>query len=254
MSTARRGMTVLVVMLVLGLVLGLVAPSTAEAAGSQTALDADGRPRNTATKLVGPNGEPLTGLSLNEEGQELSVPDPQGRIVFWQRGRARFVEPAGVDAYPGDLSDTGQVVGWADGANAFAWQGGRWRLLSPGVPSMAQANNNLGQIAGVRWSEPESPGEVVVWQPDGTVTPVPVGTANPVVIDINDRGQVLFVNLVSGPEPQALLWQVGGGVTDLGSLGGGTPLPGTSTSAGRSWGPPGAPTAWPIPSCGKTAT
>jgi probable HAF family extracellular repeat protein len=241
MSTARRRMTVLVMMLVLG----LLAPATSEAAGAQTAPGAGGGRRITATKVVGPNGESLSGLSLNEEGQvradvQWTVPDPQGRIVLWQRGRARFVEPAGVDAYSSDLSDTGQVVGSADGIDAFAWQGGTWRLLAPGVPSRAEANNDVGQVAGVRFPDPESPGQVVVWQPDGTVVPAPVATANPVVVDINDRGQVLFVDHASGPEPVPLVWQVGGGVTELGSLGGGFTVPSDINDRGQVVGSSGA--------------
>lgn len=228
MSIARR-----TTVLVMTVVAGLVAPAGVDAAESPPGPGSDRPPRISATEVVGPNGEPLVAGYLNDRGQVVAevhewngTPDPQGTVVFWERGRATFVEPEGVEEiYTFDLSDRGQVVGQADG-HAYSWRDGRWRLLSAGDTSgIAYATNDRGQVAGVRNPNTESH-EVVVWQ-DGGATPAPASLTSrfPIPLHMNDRGQVT-VSEVTEPEPGSfrtacLLWQVGGGLTDLGGVGGG---------------------------------
>jgi probable HAF family extracellular repeat protein len=191
-----------------------------------------GQPAITVTELSASDGRPLVeAFQVNERGQVTATLADDGvtgtgaTVVVWEDGATTQVTPPGLRARPTDISETGQVVGHrADDAVGgpwpFSWTAGRWSQLTPDQkPGSALAVNDRGQVLG-HWYEQGSGGQRVsrtgVWQ-DGRLTVAPtsvMGDGNEV--DIDDSGRAL-VELWSS---HAGVWQVGGGVTDLGTLGG----------------------------------
>jgi probable HAF family extracellular repeat protein len=228
------------------LVAGLVAP----VGSGMTQAQADPRPDRTSpitvTMLRGPDGEPLASPGeplqspkvLDERGQVAAQTQPGngfGDVVLWHRDATTPISPDGVTAYPRDISETGHVVGTVsdNGTRPFSWRDGEWRYLSvpDGARGEAEAVNDRGQIAGshIRGASPENPhveGRVVVWWGDHVVeAPLTITDTQFAVVDINDRGQVLFnvTDARGATSKSAYIWQVGGGITDLGDLGGDAP-------------------------------
>jgi probable HAF family extracellular repeat protein len=191
-----------------------------------------GQPSITVTELSASDGRPLVeAFQVNERGQVTATLADDGvtgtgaTVVVWEDGATTQVTPPDLRARPADISETGQVVGRrADDAVGgpwpFSWAAGRWSQLTPDQrPGSARAVNDRGQVLG-HWYERGSGGQRVsrtgVWQ-DGRLTVAPtsvMGDGNEV--DIDDSGRAL-VELWSS---HAGVWQVGGGVTDLGTLGG----------------------------------
>lgn len=145
------------------------------------------------------------------------------------------VTPTGVRAVGTDLSDRGHVTGFESGSRLYEAHPLRWsrrtgleRLPTAPDLGMALGVNDRGQAFGLVYPQPTSdldvaPGEIVAWDrgelvepPPGTVLRWTSGTA---ADRINDRGQIA-VNLVLGDQTRAAIWQIGGAVTDLGTLGG----------------------------------
>jgi hypothetical protein len=83
---------------------------------------------------------------------------------------------------------------------------GEWLPADGYQTSVATAVNDRGQVLGYRVRASGSASETVVWQ-GGRVVTMPA-TPPPVAfpVAINNRGQAVV---------GSLLWQVGGGVTDL---------------------------------------
>jgi probable HAF family extracellular repeat protein len=201
------------------------APASAQTAGPRPVRvtvvelrDSDGRPLDRATEV-------------NNRGEVIARTQPDGdgewTAVVWSRGRAVHLAPDGVEALAHDISDGGLVVGeWLtptvrSQAGAFSWFRGRWSALTADHERGAgERVNERGQVLGTR-SSPGSaePDHAVVWDRDGSVTVVPADL-HPTG-GFNDRGQAtVLLDRSDGRPDGAAVWQVGGGVTRLGSLGG----------------------------------
>jgi probable HAF family extracellular repeat protein len=180
----------------------------------------------TVTRLIAPDGRPLFGAErINDAGQVTAQlltrrPATTQEWFLWRGGDATRIEPVlPTFVNVADLSARGQVVG-AYGSpfgeiDAFSWQAGRWTQLDDlGGQASAEAVNDRGQILG--WVAPASGGgpRPVVWDGPDMITLDPVSSGLDLV-DINNRGQALLT--IRG---QAVVWQVGGGITPLGTLGG----------------------------------
>jgi probable HAF family extracellular repeat protein len=197
-------------------VVSLLAPAGVDAAPASEGdfVGATGGRPITITELTDPAGEPLAGVvALNERGQVLGImnADDGLGVVVWHRGRARRIDPPGAVGYPfpEDISERGQVVGTDQSVpRAFSWSDGQFTWLEPeGVESTAGAVNDGGQVVGSRGVLP-TPLDVVAWQ-GGELVESPAGPRG-TPIDVNERGQVLLGRTV---------WQIGAGITELGSLG-----------------------------------
>jgi probable HAF family extracellular repeat protein len=188
----------------------------------------------TMTELLDPTGAPLQqAAQLNERGEVIGVMRsddlPFGQApVLWRRGRATRLSPEGGSAVPNALSERGQVVGdvQADGGpvRPFSWQGGDWSVLTPdGVPGGAVDVNVRGQVLG--WANP--PGAefrgVVAWH-RGRVVHAPAAASGHVDLtygtgdQLNERGQAV-VQVRGDDFSRAAIWQIGGGLTELGGHG-----------------------------------
>jgi probable HAF family extracellular repeat protein len=189
--------------------------------------------RITVTELRGGDGRPLAiPFEVNERGEVAAMTEPDAAgdrtAVLWSRGRTVRLAPEGVAAWYGDVSDRGQAVGFwtietSGFAGAFSWSRGQWAELTAGDEiGRAVAVNDRGQVLGHRqWTDADGRPiyETVVWGRDGTVTVVPVFAV--ATGGFNDRGQAtVTVPGANARERRAGVWQVGGAVTLLGSLGG----------------------------------
>jgi probable HAF family extracellular repeat protein len=179
----------------------------------------------TVTRLVTPDGRPLLGAeNINDAGQVAALwlapsPATTREWFLWRGGDATRIEPVLPFADVADLSARGQVVGHYGPpfgeVDAFSWQAGRWtRLDDLGGHASAEAVNDRGQILGRVTPASGGGPRPVVWDGPDMVTLDPV-TSGLDLVDINNRGQALL-NI----EGQAVVWQVGGGITPLGTLGG----------------------------------
>ena len=198
------------------------AASTAEPASPGAADEhLPGGLRITVTELTDRAGRPLvSALRINDRGQVLgTIATETGyQLVVLHRGRATPVAPEGVAAQYMEFSGRGQVVGVVHdyatySSRAFSSVDGRFEWLPAAgyQTSVATAVNDRGQVLGYRVRASSSAMETVVWQ-DGRVVTMPAPPPSPMAfpVAINDRGQAVV---------GSLLWQVGGGATDLGDLG-----------------------------------
>lgn len=218
-------------------VIASVGPGTAHA---QAEPGQDRGSPITVTTLHGPDGEALQAPSplnerparaLNERGQVVATMDADlagaGDVVLWDRGVATRISPDGVRAHPTDISDRGQVVGDQTGSDSpFSFQNGEWTSLPvpDGTSGWARAVNNRGQVLGhiEAYSDQGTEVTVVAWWGGRVVeAPIQIGPGYVEVepVDINERGQALF-NVVErtpgGVTGTAYLWQVGGGISEIG--------------------------------------
>jgi probable HAF family extracellular repeat protein len=216
MAGVRRGLVGVVAVWVAG----LLAPVGVGAVPAPASAPGGAGGPITVTELTDPEGRPLVGvLAINERGQVLGLmedDDGLGIVVWSARDGARRVDPPGAVGYPfpEDISERGQVVGTDQAAQrAFSWSDGEFSWLEPeGVDSSAAAVNDRGQVAGSRGVLP-TPLDVVAWQGDDLeVVESPWGPRG-VPTDVNERGQALLGRTV---------WQIGGGITELGTLGAAT--------------------------------
>jgi probable HAF family extracellular repeat protein len=221
------------------LVGGALAPQ--ELAAAHARQEAPG-PAISVTYLTTQDGVALRaepGVMINERGEVLaSLADEAFPLnaVVWRRGAVTRVAPDGVRAIVNDLSDQGEVVGfelqsWISVPFSWSRRTG-WSHLPTGLPSgSAAAVNDRGQVLGMESvSIAVGPVQAVAWdrgtlieQPPGPWLWVPQSGAHD---RLNDRGQAA-VDIVAGtpgccPEspPVAGIWQIGGDVVELGTLGG----------------------------------
>jgi probable HAF family extracellular repeat protein len=185
-------------------------------------------------ELLDPTGAPLEqAQGINERGEVIGVmrsdDPPFGQAaVLWRRGRATRLSPEGGSAVPNALSECGQVVGDAhpgDGpVHPFSWDRGDWSVLTPeDVPGGAVDVNARGQVLG--WATPPgaSSRAVVAWH-GGRVVRAPAVATGTVDLtygmggQLNERGQAV-VEVRGDGFSHAAIWQIGGGITDLGGHG-----------------------------------
>lgn len=214
-------------------------PATSRQAGLATPAAAQ-LPPITARVLTGPEGvEVISADHVTERGHvlvsTLGGPDSSLLPGVWVRGRLQLLPPSPPGTGPvvaTDMSEDDQVVGgyFASGIcgpppfplpcpRPFAWSGGD--LISLPVPEgevgYAVDVNGRGQIAGSVGTPDGSRSSAVVWE-DGELAAAPARHPN-AAAGINERGQVLLVLDVDGAAGAAV-WQVGGDVIELGTLGG----------------------------------
>jgi probable HAF family extracellular repeat protein len=179
----------------------------------------------TVTELLQPDGSPLhRAEQVNEAGDVLAEAmwldsETYGppEWYLWRHGDSTHITAEWDFLQLNDLSERGQVVGTTNhvfGRNhALSWRDGRWTELDDRTGlSLAEVVNDRGVILG------ELIPQAAAWDDEGDVTVAPT-TLDVEVIDINERGQAL---LDVGPpnSRQAAVWQVGGDLTMLGTLGG----------------------------------
>jgi probable HAF family extracellular repeat protein len=218
MSMLRRCAVVLAVVLVAAAPAGVLTPGGATAGPGVRAF--------TVTELP---GGPAYGV--NERGQVIGSTSATEGLwsdgYLWEDGLAVPLSPPGRHAAPADISRRGQVVGseQAPGGSIaqpvelfpFTWSlGGRRQLTAEGVQGTAVDVNERGQVLGRRSTTPTA-FPVVVWNRDGSVVQAPDDVS--MATAINNRGQVATVRWTGSAE-HAAVWQAGGGVVDLGTLGG----------------------------------
>jgi probable HAF family extracellular repeat protein len=135
------------------------------------------------------------------------------------------------NTFPYGLNERGEVVGYswtASSYHAFHWSDGRMRDLGflgsidpirfRGI-SVAEAINNLGQVAGS--SPVDHPGQwrAVIWDPDSG--PRNLGTLGGPISRakaINDRGEVVGESVNQDGRPQAFVWTESSGMIGLPGL------------------------------------
>jgi probable HAF family extracellular repeat protein len=173
---------------------------------------------------------------INDAGQVAGVTGSGiGPVQVWSDGDVTPVTPAGVVGRPNDISASGQVVGIFRPGNRpqpFTWQAGVWTAL-PGSPTSGEALdvNGSGQVLATWWVQRQD-GSLV--EQDGVWDHGRMHLAPPVLAPgsaeaINDRGEVM----ASLPGQRAAVWQVGGGVTELGDPGGDWSAPFAINDAGQ---------------------
>jgi probable HAF family extracellular repeat protein len=221
-----RWATACAVALTAALTVGGVAPAPAGA-------EAKPPGRLTMTELLDPNGEPLQQAPrINERGEVIGVMAsadlPFGQApVLWRRGRATRLSPEGGSGVPYALSERGQVVGDvhpdAGPVRPFSWTRGEWSVLTPhGVPGAAVDVNDRGQVLG--WANrPGAESRVVAWNRGRAVRAPAVATGTVdltygVGDQLNERGQAV-VEVHGDGFSRAAIWQIGGGITELGGHG-----------------------------------
>lgn len=219
---------------VMAVTAGYLAPQGAGATpAGPGALTQPGPPPVAVEQLLGPDGEPLQiAWHVNHGGQVVARDDDSSTVV-WHDGTTTVIAvPDGIGAAPVGISARGQVVANRLGMPflrplwPWSWEDGELTELVPREGAgFVVAVNDRGQILGVRQggSDPTL-AETVVWR-DGEVTPAPAEvSATSDVYDLDDRGRAL-VGVDGDPDQPdtqrtAAVWQVGGGVTELGTLGG----------------------------------
>lgn len=178
------------------------------------------------TRLVAADGTPFSRADrVNDAGQ---VPTwlrgeqlGEGAPYLWHRGRSVRMSPEGVDGIGSDVSNRGQVVGRIGIGGAFSWRRGEWtELPTAEAGGIAHAVNDRGQVLGTTftgegWSVV---GRARVWDGDQVIDAPTTEYAE--AVDINNRGQALLNSYAN--DKRAAIWQVGGEIIPLGSLGGGT--------------------------------
>lgn len=222
------------------LLLGLLVPT-----GTPTTAGAEGTPKRfdeiEAVFLTHPAGGPvLEPSAMNDRGMVAFREEPAGDTSVWHDGDVTRINPDGVVASVGAISNRGQLVGSAVSADAedplrevrpYSWLNGEWTTLPIGEAAAGSAFqvNDRGQVVGARAfydSEGTRHREAVAWDDGEIVTPPPEADLIPGgLLDpsggINDRGQVAVDMRVDGHQ-RAALWEIGGEVTELGTLGGDT--------------------------------
>jgi probable HAF family extracellular repeat protein len=202
------------------------------AEGAQADGDGDGdRLEVTITPLTGRDGERLIrAFDINERGQVLVQTDadfadpswPDHLDVVWHDGTVTPVGPPDTPAALFDISDRGHVagvhcdVGLAGPCTSwttFRWHDGTLtRLDVDGYRGLGEWTlNRRGDILGN-----DAQAQAVVWHAGGRRSVAPVEPAA-LPVDLNDRGQALVHSLRT---ERTAIWQVGEGVTVLGSLDG----------------------------------
>jgi probable HAF family extracellular repeat protein len=161
-----------------------------------------------------PGGRDGAARAINNAGQIVGrtsvVPGGAYHAALWQGGALTDLGTLGGDNSDGfSISDTGQVVGWAQTAggdrHAFLWQNGRMTDLGtlPGYEhSVAYGINTAGQVVG--WVETAASGgdityggvHAVLWENGAIVdlnSRIPAGTALLLAkaTAINDNGQIV---------------------------------------------------------------
>ena len=174
---------------------------------------------------------------LNDRGQVvgavIAAPFTVTTVV-WRAGTIAELGPAsppGAALNPRDISEQGQVVGMRqptfDQGVPFSWRRGQLvELPIETAAGVASDVSDRGWALGVQSDSPFLGGTPVAWTPTGELVTLPelqpgtvpsgdvAGTSR-----INDRGQVALDLLVDGTS-RAAVWQVGGAVTLLPTLGG----------------------------------
>lgn len=196
----------------------------------------------TATDLTSLLGSPVSGAyGLNDGGDIVgTMRVPSGAFHAFVLSAAGVVIDLG--SLPGlsesiayDINTAGEVVGYAyrpsTGDNRpFYWSpsAGLVALPTLGGDNVAEAHavNDNGTIVGMSWDPAVSAYQAVRWQRVGgvwTIGRLPSGIAGSGKA-INNNEDIVGVACV-GPAPcqqHAMLWPAGGGLVDIGTLGGTT--------------------------------
>jgi probable HAF family extracellular repeat protein len=221
------------------LVLGVLTPP--ELAAARAGRETPG-PAISVTYLTTQDGMALgTGptVMINERGEVLASLADEAfpfNAVVWRRGAVTRVAPEGVPTMGTDISDQGEVVGfevqsWNFVPISWSRRHGWSRLPTSHTFGTAVAVNERGQVLGVQSPSIDfGPRQAVAWDRGTLIEPPPGSSLR--VPDLgghdrlNDRGQaavdIVHAPPVWGPEspPLAAIWQVGGDVIELGTLGG----------------------------------
>jgi probable HAF family extracellular repeat protein len=174
---------------------------------------------------------------VNGSGQVQITGYSQGvastHALLWQKDSAGVRVSSlgtlgGTFSYANGLNDAGQVVGdsWVDASgtdHAFLWQAGLMTDLGTlgGPQSLATSINASGQIVGMADTTP-GVSHGFLWQ-TGVMTDLgTLGGPRSRAYSVNDANQVVGDASTAGGADHAFLWRTGVGMTDLGTLPGGT--------------------------------
>jgi probable HAF family extracellular repeat protein len=188
------------------------------------------------------NGGSSEAYAVNDLGHatglvRLSANSFQPRGFLFSGGNVAVfgVLPGGFGSQGNAVNGAGQVAGLSGssgGNRAFLWSDGVMQdlgVLSLGTfnNSEARSINETGQVVGVSSTSTTLTNHAFLWQ-NGVMQDLgvlPGGGTISSAADINNLGQVVGFSNVPGPFVQvahAFLWTSGGGMADLGTLGGST--------------------------------
>lgn len=206
---------------------------SAAAAGGQTAPAA--QPRYTITDLGTLGGATTKGMGINEDGRVVGASQSGSYLTafLWDDGTmTNLGDLSGRGSWAYDINDAGQVVGGSVvdaqfNNHAFRWQqgSGMQDLGTLGGPnSYAFEINASGQAVGYACCTSDTYlSHAVLWGSGGGIVDLgdldPAWPAISAAYGINDAGQVVGGSYDASANFHAFLWQ-GGGMQDLGTLGG----------------------------------
>jgi probable HAF family extracellular repeat protein len=220
--------------------------------------------RSTGERDIGSLGGTsyTTALGINAKGEIVGSSSPTGainRVAFLRSpsGTFRAIGPLDTYSFARDISDAGVVVGSVNlngSTRAFRWSAAGGLVVLPdmgGGFTVARAVNESGVVVGTSNRPETRTSEPVIWSPSGEIRRLP-GLANihGVAFDVNNTGQAVGFSTDAAGKRRAVLWEPGGDLRELGTLGGNESDAWGSTIAARSWAGAGPPRERGMPSTG----
>jgi probable HAF family extracellular repeat protein len=180
--------------------------------------------------LTGGDSSYATGINNNGDVVGQSATSEGFRAFLWNptTGMTNLGALSGGNySYATGVNDQGQVVGYTNGSSgsrAFVWNKTSGLLdlgtVSNGLRSYAYGINNSGQIAGYSDTGTDR-STVTVWNGSHAITDLGEKGISSIATAINDRNQI--AGQVVGPNGfRATLWDPTQGLTQLGTLAGGS--------------------------------
>lgn len=174
--------------------------------------------QNYLVKILGDSGVESYAYSLNDNGQVIGISVGQFGTpdsFLWEDNDFKVIA---VDGQVRHINNSGAVIGWINEAGhtqAFVYAAGQMELINTqGTESEGLGLNDAGMAVGSVTMDDER-----AFIADGNVIRLvdnhPQGSA----LDINNRNQVLVMQVTGADEFRTLIWD-NGALTDIGTLGG----------------------------------